>query len=109
MKTIYIVAGVAGAGKSWVLDNVELKVPKIKADLIHSFNSLIETIEDTKSDIVIVEKTRLVSTLINRLTHHKIRLLIVAGDFLKVKEQLVARGGKVTPGLYKRWKRMKIL
>jgi hypothetical protein len=31
---------------------------------------------------------------------------VVLGDFLKVKEQLLARGGRITPSLYKRWKRM---
>jgi hypothetical protein len=34
---------------------------------------------------------------------------VILGDFLKVKEQLLARGGKITPSLYKRWKRMQYI
>jgi hypothetical protein len=109
MKTIYLIAGVSGSGKSWVLDNVRLDVTKLKSDNIPNLKDLVLAINNAQSDVVIVEKTTLVSTLIKQLPTHKVQLLIVSGDFLKIKQQLITRGGKVTPGLYRRWKRMKAL
>ena len=109
MKTIYIIAGVSGAGKSWVLDNLQLKIPMLKSDKIRKLKDLIEVINSQKEDIIMVEKTTLISTLIKNLPDHDVRLLIVAGDFLTVKQQLINRGGKITSSLYKRWNRMSSL
>ena len=109
MKTIYVIAGVSGAGKSWVLDNVQLNLPKIKGDTLPVLQDLVAAINCQKENIIIVEKTTLISTLIKNLSEHNVKLVIVAGDFLKVKQQLVKRGGKITPSFYKRWNRMHAL
>lgn len=109
MKIIYLITGVSGSGKSWVLDNCNVNIPKFKSDNIPQLDKLVEAIKSIKEDFAIVEKTTLVSSLIKRLPTTKVVVLIVGVDFLKVKEQLVCRGGKVTPGLYRRWKRMQVL
>ena len=110
MKTIYIIAGVSGAGKSWVLDNVNVGCQQLKDDDFGGARGtpdILSIIDQSRSDIFLLEKTIHVSTFIKRNKHkYNIYLIVVGGDFLKVKQQLIDRGGAVTSHLYKRWNRM---
>jgi len=100
---IYLVCGVAGAGKSWVCNRL--------SDRIH-YNSYDEHgfTQPTKK-LELHDRTVGVSTTIKlwRKQGFEVLPIFVMGDFLKIKQQIKDRGGSITKGLYRRWKRMKSL
>lgn len=103
---VYIVSGVSGAGKSWVcnqLTKYAKYIPYDKTLMLEAIATMKKATMPILYDIVTN-----VSTFIKKNQDSlDIRLIIIAGDFLQVKAQLLDRGGKVTKSLYSRWKRMK--
>jgi len=105
MKTIYIITGVSGAGKSWVIDRIDPSYLRIKSDET-SDKKAIELINNYNGEIVFLEKAVSVSTFIKRNPQWNFFVLCVGVDLLAVKSQIKNRGGKITRGLSKRWARM---
>jgi hypothetical protein len=103
MSKVYLVAGVSGAGKSWVCEQLSHLAIYRPVDKVGHI--------DPTQDIEIHDRTVKVSTTIKKYEQMGIEVypVFVMGDFLQVKQQLVNRGGKVTKNIYKRWKRMERL
>ncbi len=109
MKTIYLITGVSGAGKSWVASKIPDDQLKINIDHTSIEEALI-LVRSSHHRTAFIELTTTVSSFIKKnSSEFKIKPMYVMGDFLKVKQQLVSRGGKVTANMYKRWKRFKHL
>lgn len=102
-QKVYLVCGVAGAGKSWVCSRLE--------HLIHYHPSDTLGKKDPTRTLELHDRTCGTSTTIKRWRSMGIEVIpvFVMGDFLQVKQQLINRGGKITKGLYSRWKRMKVV
>lgn len=107
--TVFLITGVSGAGKSWVcnkLVNLNRNIKYIPYDKVNKADA-IEMMK--KSNIpILYDAPALISTFIKRNSEiFDIRVIVIMGDFLQVKKQLKDRGGTITVGLYKRWRRMK--
>lgn len=100
---VYLVCGVAGAGKSWVCERLAHLAVYRPVDKVGHI--------DPTHAVEIHDRTVKVSTTIKRYEKMGIEVypVFVMGDFLQVKQQLVDRGGKITKNLYRRWKRMEHL
>lgn len=103
MQKVYLVCGVSGSGKSWVCERL--------ADLIHYHSSDRDGKVDPTRSLELHDRTVHISTTIKdwRAKGMEVIPVFVMGDFLQVKLQIKSRGGKITKGLYRRWKRMKRL
>lgn len=97
---VYMVCGVSGSGKSWVCNQLAAHVKYVPVD---KMGHILPTEELELHDRVIK-----ISTTIKkwRLLGIEVVPVFILGDFLKVKKQLVGRGGRITKSLYSRWKRM---
>jgi len=100
-KTVYLIYGVSGAGKSWLCNRLQ-NVTYIEHDK-HKSNS-IALIKQVRG-VVVYEKTVMISTTIKKNPEINFIPILIAGDFITCKAQLISRGGRVTKSLYKRWKR----
>ena len=102
-KTVYLVGGASGSGKSWVCNQLTSLVHYVCTDKMGKL--------DPTRTLELHEYTTGISTAIKRWRSMGITVIpvLVMGDFIQVKQQLVNRGGKVTKGLYRRWKRMEVL
>jgi len=100
MKTVYLLCGVSGSGKSWVADRVSHLVKYVPYDK-HGH------VEPTSS-LELHDRTVHISTTIKRWREKGINVipLFVMGDLETVKSQLISRGGTVTPNLSTRWSRL---
>lgn len=103
VKTVYLLCGVAGSGKSWVANKLAHLIPYISSDKDGK-------LEPTKS-LELHDRTVHISTTIKRWREQNIDVypIFIMGDFIQVKAQIKNRGGKITKNLYSRWNRMKSL
>lgn len=102
-KTVYLVCGISGSGKSWVCNQLKHMIHYVSWDKDN-------WVEPTR-EIELHDRVIKISTTIKRWRATGIQVIpvFVMGDFLTVKQQLLSRGGKLTPSIYSRWKRMKSL
>ena len=106
--TVYIVTGVSGSGKSWVCERLKRHAKYLPYDKVSKERALATMRVATVP--ILYDPTANVSTFVRRNADTlDIKLIVITGDFLTVKQQLVNRGGKITKSLYRRWKRMKQL
>lgn len=107
--TVYIVSGIAGCGKSWVCEQLSHleKFNYVSYDANRKKHHL-DLLRSSPLDKIALYDLNIKTSTFIRRHHHEfnIHFVTILGDFLKVKEQLVNRGGKVTKGTYKRWKVM---
>ncbi len=105
---VYLVAGVSGSGKSWVCEQLKHHAKYVPYDKVSTEEALSAMRAATVP--VLFDPVINVSTFIKRNSAVlDIKLVVITGDFIKVKKQLIDRGGRVTKGLYRRWNRMKRL
>lgn len=107
-QVVYIIAGVSGSGKSWICQSLSKYAEYVPYDKL-TLDKALEIMKNANKP-VLYDPTVNISTFIKKTKGMlNTKLLIVDGDFLTVKQQLIARGGKVTVGLYRRWKRIQSL
>jgi len=109
-KTVYVVSGIAGSGKSWVCKQLQHNkgITYVSYDDNRKKNHLDLIRNAPDGNIVLYDLNIKTSTFIRRNCHEfNIRFVTILGDFLRVKQQLKDRGGKITKGTYTRWKVMK--
>lgn len=107
---VVVLAGVSGSGKSWVCDQLvkDGKYNYLSYDQVGKKHHLDILRQPPNENPTLYDLPYKTSTFLRRHSHEfDIEFLVVAGDFLEVKKQLVERGGKVTKTIYKRWKVMK--
>ena len=103
---VYLLSGVSGSGKSWVAEHLKRHIKYVSYDITPKKEAL-ETINASTVPIL-YDPTTGVSTFIKAHTHeYEIHVYTIVDDFLQIKQRLVNRGGTVTKGLYRRYKRMK--
>lgn len=102
-STVYLVCGVAGSGKTWVCKQLEHMIHYVPYDE--------QGVVVPTQEFELHDRTVHISTTIERWRAQGIAVVpvFVMGDFITVKSQLISRGGQVTVGLYKRWRRMQQL
>lgn len=102
-QKVYLICGVAGSGKSWVCKQLSHLIYYNETDKVGR--------NDPTRSIELHDCNTMTVTIIKRWTAMGIEVVPVfcLGDFLQVKKQLKDRGGKITKGLYSRWKRMNSL
>ena len=108
-KTVYIVSGIAGSGKSWVCGQLKDhdKFHYVSYDSNRKSTHLNSIMNAPNDKIVLYDLNIKTSTFIRRhCKDFNLRFVTILGDFLQVKQQLKDRGGKITKGTYKRWKVM---
>ena len=100
MKTVYLLCGVSGSGKSWVAERTSHLVKYVSYDL-HGY------VEPTSS-LELHDRPVHISTTIKRWRDKGINVipLFVMGNLETVKSQLANRGGTVTQNLSTRWSRL---
>jgi len=104
LPTIYIVSGISGAGKSWVCNQLKDKFNYISYDENNKKDHL-DLLKSSPIDKITLYDLNIKTSTFIRNNHKdfNIHMVVILGDFLKVKEQLVSRGGSVTVGTYRRW------
>lgn len=108
-KTIILVAGVSGAGKSWVCNQVKDSVSYILYDKTDKRNVRAIMWND-KADLILYDPTTHVSSFITRNQDiFDIKLLVIQEDEATIKARLQGRGGQITDSVKRRIKRMKTL
>lgn len=107
-KEVMVICGTMGSGKSYVGNRLTSKYNVIDYDKDKKY---IETIRSLKcSKPVLLQLPFKVSTFIRRYSHEfDISAVSITGDPLKVKQNLLNRGGKITKTFYSRSKRIKSL
>jgi group I intron endonuclease len=100
MKTVYLLCGVPGTGKSWIAEKVSHLVKYVSYDK--------QGYVEPTATIELHDRPVHISTTIKRWRSKGINVvpLFVAGNIEKVKDQLLKRGGRVTPNFDTRWKRV---
>lgn len=102
---IFLVFGVSGSGKSWVCKQLQDKFEYVSYDEVPKKDQLQMMLNANKP--ILHDRSIKTSTFIKRNSDKfDIRVVCILGDFIRVKEQLKNRGGKITKSLYKRWKIM---
>ena len=107
MKTIYLICGISGSGKSWILDNIKVHALKIYNNLnkIYTPVEILSLANKTTYKNILWETTDNISTIINSNNSNlDIKVITVIDDFLQVKKDIIDNGGKITTFLYKTWK-----
>jgi hypothetical protein len=107
MKQIYLLTGAPASGKSWVLKSLPVTLTPIDSDII-SKSKLVEEI-DKCNNIPVVALTIGVSTFIKNNPQFEIKLIVIQEEYTILQQRMVDRGGKITPTIEKRVKRMKQL
>jgi group I intron endonuclease len=108
-KTVYVITGVSGSGKSWVVNNLKTSCLKANADK-EDISIILSNFRSSPENKLILELTATVSTIIKKMSaEFNVVPIYVVGDFLHVKQQLIGRGGQVSRALYARWKRFNTL
>lgn len=103
-KTVILVAGVSGSGKSWVcnqLDKTYFPFDKIDKKNIRSI------IYNSDSPIVVYDPTVFISSFIKRNKDvFNIKLIIIVESEDVIKSRLISRGGAFTANIARRINRM---
>jgi len=108
-KTVLLVAGVSGAGKSWVCERLADKV------YYHSYdqnpkNDIRSLLWNTESNIILYDPFSHVSTFINKNSDiFDIKLYVIQESEATIRDRLEKRGGKFTKSIKRRIDRMKTL
>ena len=111
---VYLVCGVAASGKSWVCEQLTHYAKYIQ----HDQTSTEEVLQQLKSATVpvVYDLFKPISTFITKNQDFlDIRLILVLGDYLEIKERLKKRSEgrnetwQYSVGLMKRWERIKSL
>jgi hypothetical protein len=105
---LLIVIGCSGSGKSWVCRQLTDKYHYVPYDEIPRKYLMLHLQSQRRDHPILLDLPIKISTFIRRHSDEfDVRVVAVMGDFLKVKQQILGRGGKITPTLYKRWKIIK--
>jgi Zn ribbon nucleic-acid-binding protein len=100
-KTVFVVAGCSGSGKSWVCNQLTDKAGYISHDKIKG--NVDAAIDSNSLNIVMYDPTVKVSTFINRHDHlYNIRAVFILETDLVVEERIKKRGGIFTKHIVKR-------
>lgn len=100
MRTVYLLCGVSGAGKSWIAEKVSHLVKYVSYDK--------QGYVEPTATIELHDRPVHISTTIKRWRSKGINVvpLFVAGNIETVKGQVLNRGGRVTSNFNTRWKRV---
>ena len=105
-KIVFVVAGVSGAGKSWICNQLSNKFLYIGADKIDK-SSVRSIIYNTSEPHILYDPTVHVTSFIRRnLDVFDIRLLVIIENEQTILTRLIGRGGNFTDGIKRRMKRM---
>jgi len=109
---LYLITGASGVGKSWVCKQLKDHFNYLPFDGIRNKHHL-NILRNPKmhSKPMLYDPTFKSSTFVRRYgskgtNEFDIHFIVVAGDFITCKAQLINRGGKLTKTFYKRWKAM---
>lgn len=106
MKTILLICGASGSGKSWVCNQLKDDITYVPYDKM-SLEEAFKTIDESKEEIFLYDPTTMISTFISRnKDKYKIIPIFIIPDFITLKSQLIKRKGRITKSLYRRYKRM---
>lgn len=104
-KTVLLVGGASGSGKSWVASNLD----KSKYEILDSDNfsmNQIMSIIDTTNLIPVVFLTVGLSTFIKRNPNLYVQLILIKESEATIEQRLIGRGGSMTDSIKKRIKRL---
>ena len=108
-KSVIVIGGAPGSGKSWVCNQLKNKVKYVEHDKTNKDN-IRSLIYNSSSNIIIYDPTVHISSFIKRNKDiFDIHLLIINEDAEIVKQRLISRGGAFTESVERRIKRMKVL
>ena len=104
-KILYLLAGSPASGKSWVLSNLT-NFDCIDSDLVPK--------KELRHRVDLASKPLLtltigISSFIKRNTDLDIKLITIVEDIDTLNQRMIARGGKITPTIERRAKRMTAL
>lgn len=107
-RTIILVLGVSGAGKSYACERLDRKRFHYISHDLNKKSEHVSLILNSPADKIPVYDLNLKTSTFIRRNDDKFNFVIVGvgTDFITVKQNLKNRGGKVTKGLYTRWKVM---
>jgi hypothetical protein len=107
-KTLYVVAGVSGSGKSWVCSQLH-NVRYVSYDKVDKFN-IRSILWNLSEPVIVYDPTMHVSSFIRRNSDiFDIKLLVILEDENTVRTRLVSRGGVFNDSIKRRMKRIKNL
>ncbi len=104
IKSVYLLTGAPGSGKSWVLKSLPETLTAIDSD-ITSKAKLVEEINKC-SNIPVLGLTIGISTFIKNNPQLDIKLVVIQETLQVIEDRMILRGGKITPTIEKRIKRM---
>lgn len=104
---LIIVFGCSGSGKTWISNQLTDLYHVVHYDTV-SRTKLLDVLRAQPTDKpILLDLPIKISTFIKRHgAEFDLRCVAVMGDFIKVKQQILLRGGKITPTIYKRWKQI---
>lgn len=107
-KLVVVLCGSSGSGKTWVGNKLKDSYKTIDYDKDKKY---VDTIRNyNEGGPILLQLPFKVSTFIRRYSHEfNIIAVSITGDLLKIKKQLIDRGGKVTKTFYSRNNRIKNL
>ena len=106
-KTLYVVAGAPGAGKTWICSQLTDIYYYKKYDSPKKFRHLYDMITSDSNKPILYDITTNVSTFIKHSKNlFDIKLVVILEDKDTVKSRVKARGGKFTKSIERRVKRM---
>jgi group I intron endonuclease len=104
MKTIFYIIGLSGSGKTWLANKVKHLMPVFSHDA-KNFQEMV----DSNHQTCLFETPVMWSTYYKNLKNRediKVIPIAIGADFLRTKQQILSRGGKITPNLYRRHERL---
>lgn len=102
---LLIVIGCSGAGKSWVCKQLTELYHYVPYDETPRKELLTHLHAQPSNLPILLDLPIKISTFIRRHSNEfDIRVVAIMGDFIRVKQQILSRGGRITPTIYKRWK-----
>ena len=99
-----MIIGVSGSGKTWLANQLKSKIPVYS----HDANNFQEML-DSSNQVCLFETPVMWSTYkkkLDSIENAEIITIAIGADFLATKQNLKNRGGKITPTLYRRQKRL---
>ena len=107
LPKLLIVFGCSGSGKTWLANQLTDRFHVVHYDETPRAH-LLEVLHSQPTDKpTLLDLPIKISTFIKRhSSEFDIRCVAVMGDFIRVKQQILGRGGKITPTIYRRWKQI---
>ena len=101
---LLLIIGCSGSGKSWVCRQLTHLYHYVPYDETPK-TKLLDILKSQPTDLpLLLDLPIKISTFIRRhSSEFNIRVVAIMGDFETVKQNLILRGGKITPTLPKRW------